>query len=258
MQMTCKAIAISLLLVACAGNSPRPDLQNANTEYQSLVSDNTVANYAPVELQTAKRELDKANAYWQDGADKEILDHQIYTARNRIAFAKEKANIKYTDQLFEKVESDRAAILLQSRDQEIAELKNDLAELNAKNSDRGIVMTISNVLFAVDKASLLPGASRQLDKLATFLADHPDRKIQIEGFTDSSGTDAYNYDLSQRRAEAVAAALTMRGVDFHRIKVIGYGEAYPVASNTTSAGRQQNRRVEIIISNPGEDISPRG
>ena len=98
----------------------------------------------------------------------------------------------------------------------------------------------------------------KLDRLAAFLNEHPDRRVQIEGFTDSVGGDAYNEELSQRRADAVKAALVSRNVDPGRISTEGYGKAYPVASNNDSGGRQLNRRVEVVIgASNGSAIAPR-
>jgi OmpA-OmpF porin, OOP family len=104
------------------------------------------------------------------------------------------------------------------------------------------------VLFEYDKANLKPGAQQNLYRLVTFLNEHPDQTVVIEGHTDSKGSDTYNLDLSQRRAQAVQGFLLSNGIGGERIAVRGYGEAYPVASNDTMAGRQQNRRVEIVVS----------
>jgi outer membrane protein OmpA-like peptidoglycan-associated protein len=94
---------------------------------------------------------------------------------------------------------------------------------------------------------LKPGASRNLDRLVQLLTEHPGRRVQVDGFTDSVGSDSYNEELSQRRANAVREALIARGVEPSRIGAQGYGKAYPVASNSDSGGRQLNRRVEVVI-----------
>jgi outer membrane protein OmpA-like peptidoglycan-associated protein len=109
-------------------------------------------------------------------------------------------------------------------------------------------------LFDTGKSDLKSGASRKLDQLAQFLAAHPERRVQVDGFTDSVGPDAYNEDLSRRRADAVKSALLSRGLDASRISTEGYGKSYPVASNTDSGGRQLNRRVEVVIG--GENGLP--
>jgi outer membrane protein OmpA-like peptidoglycan-associated protein len=109
-------------------------------------------------------------------------------------------------------------------------------------------MTLSDVLFDTGQATLKPGADRALDRLAQFLKDSSGTRVVIEGHTDSVGSDDYNLALSERRAQSVAAALSARGVPADRIDSKGLGKAYPVASNDTQAGRQQNRRVEIVFS----------
>ena len=91
-----------------------------------------------------------------------------------------------------------------------------------------------------------------LDQLAKFLATHPDRSVVIEGHTDSVGSNDFNLGLSQRRAESVRSYLLRQGVDPSRVTTQGMGESVPVASNDTAGGRQQNRRVEIIVSNPSQ------
>jgi OmpA-OmpF porin, OOP family len=111
-----------------------------------------------------------------------------------------------------------------------------------------MVVTLGDVLFDTDQATLKPGADLSLDRLATYLSGHAQTKVIIEGHTDSRGSDAYNDDLSQRRADAVAKALIARGVAPDDIRAIGRGKNYPVATNDTQAGRQQNRRVEIVFS----------
>jgi len=99
----------------------------------------------------------------------------------------------------------------------------------------------------------------KLDQLAQFLNEHKERRVQIDGFTDSVGTDSYNEELSQRRANSVKSALLSRGVDSSRIGTEGYGKAYPVANNVDSGGRQLNRRVEVVIGGEnGLGVSPRG
>ena len=147
----------------------------------------------------------------------------------------------------------------QARDAEMrtAQLETQLKELNAKKTDRGLVITLGDVLFDTNKAQLKPGATRSLQKLATFLKQYPDRKAQVEGYTDSTGSADYNQELSDRRAHAVRASLLDMGVSSDRITTHGYGKESPVASNDTPAGRQMNRRVEIILSDDKGNVSSR-
>lgn len=132
-----------------------------------------------------------------------------------------------------------------------------IEELEAERTRRGLVLTLGDILFDVDKATLKPGGMRAANELAAFLQDYPERTVVIEGFTDNTGTEAYNLDLSRRRADAVRLALVANGIANDRIRIQGYGEAYPVATNTTIAGRQQNRRVEVIISDPSGTVPER-
>jgi outer membrane protein OmpA-like peptidoglycan-associated protein len=130
----------------------------------------------------------------------------------------------------------------------LARTQQELAELPAKQTDRGAVVTLGDVLFDSGQATPKPGAHLTLDRLAQYLRDHPDTRIMIEGHTDSRGSDAYNDALSERRAAAVESALEGRGVSADAMRAVGRDKAYPVATNDTSAGRQQNRRVEIVFS----------
>jgi outer membrane protein OmpA-like peptidoglycan-associated protein len=126
-----------------------------------------------------------------------------------------------------------------------------LTELRARSTDRGTVVTLGDVLFDTGSATLNPGGQQQLQRLATYLNANPGRTVRIEGHTDDQGSDASNEVLSQRRADAVRAALITAGVDPARVAAVGVGEALPVASNDTAAGRQQNRRVEVVIQGTG-------
>ena len=127
-------------------------------------------------------------------------------------------------------------------------LEAQLRELEAQQTERGLLVTLGDVLFAFNKAELSAQAGPRLDKLANFLKQFPDRKLLIEGYTDSVGSDSYNQDLSDRRAQAVRDALVQRGVDTSRITARGYGKAHPVADNASPEGRAMNRRVEIVIA----------
>jgi outer membrane protein OmpA-like peptidoglycan-associated protein len=136
-------------------------------------------------------------------------------------------------------------------------LERELRELAATKSDRGLVVTLNDVLFDSGSAALRPGGQRLVARLAEFLREYPERTLAIEGFTDSVGNDLYNQELSERRAAAVRVALIESGIDGSRIYTRGYGEAFPVASNETSEGRQRNRRVEVVISDERGTIGPR-
>lgn len=138
-----------------------------------------------------------------------------------------------------------------------AELRAQLAALDAKKTERGLVITMGDVLFDSGRAELSSGGMRNVEKLSGFLKTYPERKVLIEGFTDSVGSDAQNQTLSSRRADAVRAALQNQGVGTERLAARGYGESFPVAANDSASGRQLNRRVEIVLSDEAGVIKPR-
>ncbi len=137
---------------------------------------------------------------------------------------------------------------LDRRDARVGDLETQLKELNAKKTDRGMVVTLGDVLFDSGKAKLSAGGGANLGKLAAFFQRNPERRASIEGYTDSVGSEASNLDLSGRRADAVMQALVGMGVPADRLSTQAHGEEMPAASNETLAGRQMNRRVEIVFS----------
>jgi outer membrane protein OmpA-like peptidoglycan-associated protein len=138
-----------------------------------------------------------------------------------------------------------------------AMLEAQIKEMNAKQTERGLLITIEDVLFDTNKATLKNGSLRGVEKIVAFMQQYPARVALVEGFTDSVGSASSNQTLSDRRADAVRASLVTQGVASNRLLAIGFGETYPVASNSSSDGRQQNRRVEIIISDDNGVIKPR-
>ncbi|MDO8704273.1 MAG: OmpA family protein [Sulfuricaulis sp.] len=147
----------------------------------------------------------------------------------------------------------------QARDAEMrtSQLETQLKELNAKKTERGLVITLGDVLFDTNKAQLKSGRTHSLQKLADFLKQYPQRKARVEGYTDSTGGADYNQGLSDRRAYAVRTSLVDMGIGNDRISTHGYGKESPVASNDSAAGRQLNRRVEIILSDDNGNFSSR-
>jgi outer membrane protein OmpA-like peptidoglycan-associated protein len=146
-------------------------------------------------------------------------------------------------------EFEQAQLQAQASVRETEQLSQQLAELKARQTDRGAVVTMGDVLFASNRAEVSPGASRCIENLAAFLAKDPTRTVVIEGHADSSGTKPYNTQLSEKRAEAVKAMLVSKGIGADRIVTKGFGSAFPVSPNDTASGRQRNRRVEVVIGN---------
>jgi outer membrane protein OmpA-like peptidoglycan-associated protein len=241
-------------------------------------ADPNVAKYAPLDLEAAKKELDAADAAALHHRNDEIAQ-PAYLATQTARLAQAHAAAKADDARVAAAQTERDQIMLAARtreaenaraaadmaigqrdqaSEESARLQAEVDQLKATSTPRGLVMTLGDVLFDTGKAELKPGASRKLDQLAQFLTAHPDRRVEIDGFTDSVGSDSYNEELSQRRADAVKSALLTRGVDPARVGTEGYGKSFPVASNDDSGGRQLNRRVEVVIGGDnGAPISPR-
>ena len=197
-------------------------------------------------------------------ADKERSKIRLDARTNEADTAKQKAEIaqrqaEASQQQAAMSQQQSEMSQQQARDAEgrAGQLEAQLKELNAKKTDRGLVITLGDVLFDTNKAQLKPGATRSLQKLAAFLKQYPERKAQVEGYTDSTGSADYNQELSDRRAHAVRASLLDMGVSSDRITTHGYGKESPVASNGTPAGRQMNRRVEIILSDDKGNVTSR-
>ena len=137
------------------------------------------------------------------------------------------------------------------------QLEAQLKAMEARKTDRGMVITLGDVLFDTNQSQLKSGGMRNVQKLADFFKQYPQRKVMIEGFTDSTGSDGRNQELSDQRADSVRLALLGMGIGSDRITSRGYGESYPIAGNGTAAGRQLNRRVEVIVSDDNGNIAPR-
>ncbi len=234
---------LALLIYGCAGPSENVALMNARDTYMQAKADPNVAANAAVPLYEAEKLISQA-----EHAESDVeMTHLAYMADKQTAIAVALADQKAAEIERRKIAGDTNKILLRQKDQKTAALEQELAALKAKKTDRGYVLTLGNVLFQTGKADLMPGAQRTIDQLAAFLKNHPEKKISVEGHTDNTGSASYNMMLSQSRAESVASAIMARGISPDRISTKGFGETYPIASNDTTSGRQQNRRVEIVF-----------
>jgi outer membrane protein OmpA-like peptidoglycan-associated protein len=197
------------------------------------------------EADLARGDADRA----RDDADaardaRDAADEARRTAENTSADAARQAERAL------KNSEDALALAAADADRQKADLQRQIDLLEAKTTERGLVLTLGNVLFATGRSDLKPGATTSLDKLVSFLNQYPDRNAVIEGHTDNVGSNASNQALSQRRAESVNTYLLQHGIKSQRLAASGLGEDQPVADNDSENGRQQNRRVEIIIDNP--------
>jgi outer membrane protein OmpA-like peptidoglycan-associated protein len=255
------AMAIAMTFAGCAATpTTNSALDNARAAVRSAEADPNVAMYTALDLQAAKNELQEAESAAMKH-DEARIAQPAYLAAQTARLAQIKASAKADDARVAAGQTERDRIQLNARTAEVdsaklardratqkaSALQSEVDALNAKPTDRGLVLTLGDVLFDTGKAGLNPGASRNLDHLVQFLTEHDDRRVEIDGYTDSVGTDSFNLDLSQRRADTVKAVLVSRGIDSSRIVSRGYGKEFEVASNSEAGGRQLNRRVEIVI-----------
>ena len=150
-----------------------------------------------------------------------------------------------------RAQAEQARRAAEAEQAKTAALAKELADLKAQQTNRGLVLTVGDVLFATGRAEVAAGGMRSIDKLAEWLKKNPTRNLLIEGHTDNTGSEDLNMKLSQQRAEAVRDQLVSRGVGPDRITTKGYGPKYPVVANDSASGRQQNRRVEVVVLNEG-------
>jgi len=264
--------ALVLILGACASTPmPTAELDAARSAVRSAEADPNVAKYDTLDLETARQQLQLADTAAMNKKAAEV-GQPAYLATQNARLAQARAAAKADDARVAEGQAERDRIQLAARNREIenarlaaqaanaqsAQLQAEIEALKAQQTERGLVMTFSDVLFDTGKAELNPGAKPRLDQLAQFLMEHPSRHVQIDGFTDNVGGEAYNKELSATRANAVETALVRRGIDPSRIQTAAYGKAFPVASNSDPSGRQLNRRVEVVIGNDnGNGIASR-
>ena len=270
------AAAVAAAMVACASQPVvHEDLETARSAVQQVESSPDAGKYAAQEVAAAHEALQQADKLVEQKKSKKDIQQQAYVAKRHADIASEQIAKGQAEAKTAAAEAERQKVVLQAREQEAAAAKAqaeqarlqaqataeaaqrqaealaaELRDLQAKQTDRGLVLTLGDVLFDTGKATLKPGASSTIDRLSAFLDQAPERTVIIEGHTDSVGSDSLNMTLSENRADAVKAALVAKGVAPDRIVTAGKGEGEPVAGNDNAAGRQQNRRVEIIISNP--------
>lgn len=247
--------ALTLVLAVACASGPNRELMSAESAYDAAASDARISQDAPVALREAEQAVERARDAHRSGEDEIEVDHLAYLASRRVEIAREQAERKAAlDASREAGERQRVVGAEQRADNLAAELE----RIRAKQTDRGLVLSLDDVLFAVDEAALQPGALPDLARIAEFLRENPGRAVLVEGHTDSTGPAAYNLRLSEARASAVESVLIRQGVPPARIRTRGLGQSVPVASNANAAGRQQNRRVEIVIADtPQVGAGPR-
>lgn len=287
-QGTCLLVIASLFAACSSVPSTNSALDQARDRYQAAQGDSQITTLAAEELKQAGRSLSDATQAWEDQEPDATVDHLAYMALQHVVVAEETAAGRAAQAVTANAaaerermrlalrtdEADRArADLDQSRrrnelmtaaqaeadaaakreeersEARVEELEAQLLELNAKKTDRGMVLTLGDVLFDTGRAQIRAEGSRNMQKLAEFLKRYPEARASIEGHTDSVGSAESNYILAQRRADSVQSALTGLGVPAASLSTRAHGPDIPVATNDTASGRQMNRRVEIVFAN---------
>jgi outer membrane protein OmpA-like peptidoglycan-associated protein len=266
----------SVLLAACAAAPLKPDgAAEARNKLTQLQSDPNLTNRAPLTIKEADAAVRAAE---QPQTDKELGAYLVYMADRKVEIARAQADTSLAEAQRAGLSTQREKARLDARtheadvaegkvatardeagaahlaaansEQQAAELQRQIDVLQAKPTDRGLVVTLGDVLFATGRADLMSGATANLNKLAAFLDKYPDRTVVIEGYTDNVGSEQYNQGLSERRADSVKSYLAKQGVGMLRLSASGKGDSGAVGDNNSATGRQQNRRVEVVISNP--------
>lgn len=275
------AAIASILMVACSTTPTKSDgAIGARTKLSQLQANPQLASRAPIAIEEAVAAVSAAEVPRKDEA---LTQHLIFIAERKVDTAVALAQGRMLVDHRKVLNDERESMRLQARTNEADrarmdanravadadaardeagqalldvdaaraqndELKRQIAELNARETERGLVVTLGDVLFATGRAELKGASTSNLSKLAAFLNRYPDRTVLIEGHTDSVGSEDSNMGLSQRRADSVKAYLTSQGIAAYRLDALGKGEGYPVSENDTATGRQQNRRVEVVIA----------
>jgi outer membrane protein OmpA-like peptidoglycan-associated protein len=251
-----------VLFSACAAAPAQlAGLAEIRSELMELQTDPNLGSRAPLAIEEAEVAVHVAE---QPQADARLAQHRIYMADRKIETARARAETRFAEDqrgaLSEQLErarrgacareADTVQVVTMSSEQQAMELQRLIDELQAQRTDRALVMSLHDVVFASGEADLKAGDAGNLDELVAFLIEYPNRTVTIEGYTDSIGSPNYNQRLSQRRADSVKTYLVGQGIGSMRLVASGKGEAAPVAGNESADGRQQNRRVEVIIHNP--------
>lgn len=261
-------IMSTIFMTSCATTPESPQgAMEARDKLDALQNNPELADLARVEVRDAEAAVSAAEKPLAE-SEAELARHRVFMADQKVEIAVAKATTRALESQREQLGEQRDAARLQARTDEVtrarsdasqarqsqaasaaetAELQRQVANLEAEATDRGLVLTLGDVLFATGSAELQRGANTNLDKLVSFLSQYPERTVLIEGHTDNVGSASFNQDLSQRRADSVRRYLMQQDIASHRMRASGIGQERPVSNNETPTGRQQNRRVEIVI-----------
>jgi outer membrane protein OmpA-like peptidoglycan-associated protein len=222
---------------AARAEAARLDAQHQKEQRELAEQERQAAEQARLEAEHAAQQAAQDRA----AAQQQLQESE--QARQTAAQQAEQARLQA-----QQADQARAQAIQQAEEQRQRLLKQLNQVLQTRDSARGLIVSMSDVLFDFNQATLKPGAQLRLAKVSGIIMAYPDLKLEIDGFTDNKGTPQYNMTLSDKRAKAVRDFLVSQGVATDAVTTKGFGESNPVATNATAAGRQQNRRVELVVS----------
>ena len=256
-------VAAILARAGCASDASREELATAQALYHEVRDDAEVLELAPRDVIRAGESLERARRlgdYWGNGGD---VEHYAYLSRRYSEIAREHGQLGRNRQTLERLTREERRLQQMLREARLLSvqrqsdwLDEQLERLATIETERGLVMTIGDVLFEPGSSELSSAANRTVLQLVQFLQLNPRRRVRIEGYTDNRGATEENRELSRLRAQSVARVLAELGIEASRIEVQGYGEAFPVAENASGRGRALNRRVEILFSDEQGRLGP--
>lgn len=270
------SVAIAAVLSACTATPNRNEtLEQARALVQQVES-SPRAGIAAADIANARASLDAANRLAASKTKVADMEYEAMNASLSARIANEKILTAEANESVANGTAQRQAVLIKARERDVQKssdqaddarrqatasqaradsLESELADLKLKKTERGLVLTLGDVMFDTGQSTLRSGAYATLDRLATAMRQQSGRTVLIEGHTDNVGSSENNQGLSERRAQAVERSLMQRGVELSQIKTLGKGEDFPVAGNETAEGRQSNRRVELIFTDAQAKIA---
>jgi outer membrane protein OmpA-like peptidoglycan-associated protein len=260
-------------LISCSTLPPsNMALGEVRQRHAVIAADPDVNALASEELRAATASLRRAEQAEEASAPGPVVDHLAYLTEQRVKIAEFTAQSRSAERVTAQagqqrdaqrlamrteeanraqqqlaVAQNRSAAQSRMSDERIDSLEAQLVAMNAQKTERGMVVTLSDVLFSTGGTQLSARGEQSLMKLADLLKRYPTSAVVVEGHTDSTGSSAGNLALSDRRAREVVGALVGMGVEARRLEVQAHGQDDPVATNATAAGRQMNRRVELVF-----------
>jgi len=263
------SVAIAAILSACSTPPPRNEALETARTMVPQVEQSPRAGVAAADISNARKSLEAANHLAEAKGKRADIEYEANNAVTSAQIANEKILTAQAKEEIANGTAQRQAVLMQAREREsqrsadqageanrqadasaqrVDSLEAELADLKVQKTERGLVLTLGDVLFDTGQATLKSSAYGTLDRLATALREKSERKVLIEGHTDNVGSDESNQGLSERRAQSVQSALMQRDVARSQVTALGKGENFPIASNDSADGRQSNRRVELIFT----------